>query len=470
MRRAVAAASRRARALARSAAANARAPASPSSRRLNLLAIAPDRLRETNHSPNHPPNNHPPPRPAGPWTIPASSSLHSRRFASAADKRGTAQASDRRRPSYASVITPALEARLDAIAARRDALSARLLEDPPPPPREMTTITKDLASSERVATARAALDASRREAADLLEMVDDGDDPELAAEASAELERLEAETLPALENALAHLLLPPDDVADENDAIVEVRAGAGGDEAAIFAGDLVRMYEAHAKRRGWRFALLAASASDVGGGFKEATAEVTGADAYGALKFESGVHRVQRVPATETQGRVHTSTASVAVLPRAEEVDVEISDKDVRVDTMRASGAGGQHVNTTCSAVRVTHLETGIVVVIQDERSQHKNREKAMKVLRSRVYDAALRKSRAERSEKRRSLVGSGDRSERVRTYNYKEGRVKDHRVNVLSNDLAGIMEGGEALAEMMDALREEEKRRALEELMETTE
>ena len=298
----------------------------------------------------------------------------------------------------------------------------------------------------------------------------DGDDQELAAEASAELERLEAETLPALENALAHLLLPPDDVADENDAILEVRAGAGGDEAAIFAGDLVRMYEAHAKRRGWRFALLAASASDVGGGFKEATAEVTGADAYGALKFESGVHRVQRVPATETQGRVHTSTASVAVLPRAEEVDVEISDKDVRVDTMRASGAGGQHVNTTCSAVRVTHLETGIVVVIQDERSQHKNREKAMKVLRSRVYDAALRKSRAERSEKRRSLVGSGDRSERVRTYNYKEGRVKDHRVNVLSNDLAGIMEGGEALAEMMDALREEEKRRALEELMETTE
>ena len=217
-------------------------------------------------------------------------------------------------------------------------------------------------------------------------------------------------------------------------------------------------------------ALLASSASDVGGGFKEATAEVTGADAYGALKFESGVHRVQRVPATETQGRVHTSTASVAVLPRAEEVDVEISDKDVRVDTMRASGAGGQHVNTTCSAVRVTHLETGIVVVIQDERSQHKNREKAMRVLRSRVYDAALRKSRAERSEKRRSLVGSGDRSERVRTYNYKEGRVKDHRVNVLSNDLAGIMEGGEALAEMMDALREEEKRRALEELMETTE
>ena len=440
MRRAVAAASRRARALARSAAANARAPASPSSRRLNLLAIVPDRLRETNHSPNHPPNNHPPPRPAGPWTIPASSSLHSRRFASAADKRGTAQASNRRRPSYASVITPALEARLDAIAARRDALSAR-----------------------------ASLDASRREAADLLEMVD-GDDQELAAEASAELERLEAETLPALENALAHLLLPPDDVADENDAILEVRAGAGGDEAAIFAGDLVRMYEAHAKRRGWRFALLAASASDVGGGFKEATAEVTGADAYGALKFESGVHRVQRVPATETQGRVHTSTASVAVLPRAEEVDVEISDKDVRVDTMRASGAGGQHVNTTCSAVRVTHLETGIVVVIQDERSQHKNREKAMKVLRSRVYDAALRKSRAERSEKRRSLVGSGDRSERVRTYNYKEGRVKDHRVNVLSNDLAGIMEGGEALAEMMDALREEEKRRALEELMETTE
>jgi peptide chain release factor 1 len=332
----------------------------------------------------------------------------------------------------------------------------------------MTTITKDLASSERVATAHAALDAARREAADLREMVD-GDDAELAAEASAELERLEAETLPALENALAHLLLPSDD-ADENDAIVEVRAGAGGDEAAIFAGDLVRMYEAHARRRGWRFELLAASASDVGGGFKEATAEVTGADAYGALKFESGVHRVQRVPSTETQGRVHTSTASVAVLPRAEEVDVEISDKDVRVDTMRASGAGGQHVNTTCSAVRVTHLETGIVVVIQDERSQHKNREKAMSVLRSRVFDAALRKSRAERSEKRRSLVGSGDRSERVRTYNYKEGRVKDHRVNVLSNDLAGIMEGGEALAEMMDALREEEKRRALEELMETTE
>lgn len=352
--------------------------------------------------------------------------------------------------------------------ARHDELCAALVATPPPAPDAMAKINKELARAERVVSAYAAVRDARDEMTSLASMFQSSD-PSASppASADAELARMArdehadlASRLPALEESLAHLLLPADD-ADENGAIVEVRAGAGGDEAALFAQDLLRMYELHARKRGWRWEMLAASVAD-SGGFKEASVSVAGDDVYGSLKFESGVHRVQRVPATETQGRVHTSTASVAVLPHAEEVDLELRDEDVRVDTMRASGAGGQHVNTTNSAVRLTHAPTGVVVVIQDERSQHKNKEKAMKVLRARLYELERRRLHETRADLRRSLVGSGDRSERVRTYNYKEGRVKDHRVNLQINDLSGMMDGGESLGEMIDALRLEERRRAL--------
>ena len=367
-----------------------------------------------------------------------------------------------------SIITPALEARLETMRARHDELCAALVATPPPAPDAMAKINKELARAERVVSAYAAVRDARDEMASLASMFQSSD-PSASppASADAELARMArdehadlASRLPALEESLAHLLLPADD-ADENGAIVEVRAGAGGDEAALFAQDLLRMYELHARKRGWRWETLAVSPADAGG-FKEASVSVAGDDVYGSLKFESGVHRVQRVPATETQGRVHTSTASVAVLPHAEEVDLELRDEDVRVDTMRASGAGGQHVNTTNSAVRLTHAPTGVVVVIQDERSQHKNKEKAMKVLRARLYELERRRLHETRADLRRSLVGSGDRSERVRTYNYKEGRVKDHRVNLQINDLSGMMDGGESLGEMIDALRLEERRRAL--------
>ena len=365
-----------------------------------------------------------------------------------------------------SIITPALEVRLETMRARHDELCAALVATPPPAPDAMAKINKELARAERVVSAYAALRDARDEMTSLASMFESPDAP-ADAPADAELARMArdehdelASRIPALEESLAHLLLPADD-ADENGAIVEVRAGAGGDEAALFAQDLLRMYELHARKRGWRWETLAVSPADAGG-FKEASVSVAGDDVYGALKFESGVHRVQRVPATETQGRVHTSTASVAVMPHAEEVDLEVRDEDVRVDTMRASGAGGQHVNTTNSAVRLTHAPTGVVVVIQDERSQHKNKDKAMKVLRARLYELERRRLHETRADLRKSLVGSGDRSERVRTYNYKEGRVKDHRVNVQINDLSGMMDGGESLGEMIEALRLEERRRAL--------
>ena len=364
-------------------------------------------------------------------------------------------------------MTSALEARLDGVVARHEELCALLTANPPPPPDEMARVNKELARAEKVVTAYAALRDVREEMASLREMLqlqnndddDDKNDEELAAMAREEHAAL-AEQLPDLEQDLAHLLLPSDE-ADEAGAIVEVRAGAGGDEAALFAKDVLRMYELYARRRGWRFESLSVSATE-NGGYKEASASVAGDDVYGTLKFESGVHRVQRVPVTETQGRVHTSTASVAVLPQAEEVDVVIRDDDLRIDTMRASGAGGQHVNTTNSAVRITHVPSGVVVVIQDERSQHKNKEKALKVLRARIYEAERLKAHQERADQRKSLIGSGDRSERVRTYNYKEGRVKDHRVGVLVNDLSGVMDGEESLQEIVDALRLEEKRQML--------
>ena len=360
-------------------------------------------------------------------------------------------------------MTPALERRLEAVSARHDALVAALVADPPPRAAEIARINKELARAERVVRAYAAVKERRHETASLEQVIAEsaGVDAEMAQIAEDELATLE-ETTPALEETLAHLLLPADE-ADDSGVILEVRAGAGGDEAALFAADLLRMYEMFARKTGWRFELVAANASEAGG-VKEATASLAGDDVYGRLKFESGVHRVQRVPATETQGRVHTSTASVAVLPQAETVELDIRDDDLKIDTMRASGAGGQHVNTTNSAVRITHVPTGVTVVMQDERSQHKNKEKAMKVLRARVYELERRKLADARADQRRSLIGSGDRSERVRTYNYKEGRVKDHRVNLLLNDLPGLLDGGDALGEMLDALKLEERRQLMAE------
>lgn len=267
----------------------------------------------------------------------------------------------------------------------------------------------------------------------------------------AELERDElTQKVEELTQAVRIGLLPKDS-ADKNDAILEVRAGTGGDEAALFAGDLFRMYQRYAALQGWKVEVLSASEGEAGG-FKEVIASITGENVFARLKFESGVHRVQRVPETESGGRIHTSAATVAVLPQAEEVDVDVQESDLKIDTYRASGAGGQHVNTTDSAVRITHLPTGIVVAVQDERSQHKNRARALQLLRARIYDAQRDKAANERSEARRLQVGSGDRSERIRTYNFPQGRVTDHRIGLTLYKLEQVL-AGEALNELVEAL-----------------
>ncbi len=286
---------------------------------------------------------------------------------------------------------------------------------------------------------------------DLQHLVDDpASDAEMASLAEQELGELDPK-IEALERQLKVQLLPKD-AADEKSAILEVRAGTGGEEAALFAGDLFRMYQRYADRHGWKVAILSASDSATGG-YKEIIASITGKGVFARLKFESGVHRVQRVPETEAQGRIHTSAATVAVLPEAEEVDIKIDEKDLRIDVFRASGPGGQSVNTTDSAVRITHLPTGLVVSQQDEKSQHKNKAKAMKVLRARLYDLERAKLDAARAQDRRSQIGSGDRSERIRTYNYPQGRVTDHRIGFTTHQLPYVMEGGEALDEVIDAL-----------------
>jgi peptide chain release factor 1 len=273
-------------------------------------------------------------------------------------------------------------------------------------------------------------------------------DPELRDMAAEELQVIKAR-LPEAERDMAIRLLPKDS-ADERSAMLEVRAGTGGDEAALFAGDLFRMYQRYADAQGWKVELISASESEVGG-YKEVVASITGAGVFAKLKFESGVHRVQRVPATESGGRIHTSAATVAVLPEAEEVDVQIDEKDLKVDIYRSSGAGGQHVNTTDSAIRITHIPTGLVVIQQDQRSQHKNRAKAMQVLRTRLYEREREILHAERSGTRKSMVGSGDRSERIRTYNYPQGRVTDHRINLTLHRLPEMMLG--QLDELVSAL-----------------
>jgi peptide chain release factor 1 len=290
------------------------------------------------------------------------------------------------------------------------------------------------------------------EIADLAEIIADKDgDAEMRAMAEEEFKELN-ESIPARELALKVLLLPKDE-ADERNAILEVRAGTGGDEAGLFAGDLFRMYQRYADFHDWKFEIMHLSETGVGG-YKEAQATISGKNVFARLKFESGVHRVQRVPTTESSGRIHTSAATVAVLPEAEEVDIQIEEKDLRVDVFRASGPGGQSVNTTDSAVRITHIPTGLVVSQQDEKSQHKNRAKGMKVLRARLYERERQERDAERSAQRRDQIGTGDRSERIRTYNFPQNRVTDHRINLTSHKLERIL-AGEALDEVVDALVE---------------
>ncbi len=310
---------------------------------------------------------------------------------------------------------------------------------------DIIRLSKEHGELRLVAEKARALEDMRRQLTELDELAG-GSDAEMAALASEELADLR-DAAPGAERELQLLLLPKDK-ADASSVILEVRAGTGGDEAALFAGDLFRMYQRYASLNGWRVELISQSEAEVGG-YKEIQASIAGDNVFARMKFESGVHRVQRVPATETQGRIHTSAATVAVLPEPEEVDIEINESDLRIDVFRASGPGGQSVNTTDSAVRITHLPTGIVVSQQDEKSQHKNRAKAMKVLRARLYEAERARADAERAAARKGMVGSGDRSERIRTYNFPQSRVTDHRINLTLYKLDEVI-AGDALDELI--------------------
>jgi peptide chain release factor 1 len=295
----------------------------------------------------------------------------------------------------------------------------------------------------------------------LISLVGDPEvDDEMRALAKAEGAEL-AQRLPSLEHNVKVLLLPRD-AADERNAILEVRAGTGGEEAGLFAADLFRMYQRYAEGRGWTFEEMHLSETGIGG-YKEAIASVSGRGVFARLKFESGVHRVQRVPSTESSGRIHTSAATVAVLPEAAEVDIAVETKDLRIDTYRAQGAGGQHVNTTDSAIRITHMPSGIVVTCQDEKSQHKNKAKAMKILRARLYEAEHERQNAEMAANRKSQVGSGDRSQRIRTYNFPQGRVTDHRIGLTLHKLEDVIAG--ELDEIVDALTAEDQAARLAEV-----
>ena len=348
--------------------------------------------------------------------------------------------------------------RIAQIEARRDEVQANMAR-PNLDPQDFVRLSKEYAELEPVARAAGEVRVLREEMASLAAMLaDPATDAEMRAMAQEESAALNAR-LPQAERALALQLLPRD-AADARPAMLEIRAGTGGDEAALFAGDLFRMYQRYADSQGWKMELISASPSEVGG-FKEVVASVTGTGVFAKLKFESGVHRVQRVPVTESGGRIHTSAATVAVLPEPDEVDVSIEDKDLKIDVYRASGAGGQHVNTTDSAVRITHLPTGTVVTCQDGRSQHKNKEKAMQVLRARLFEAQREAAQGEEAAARKAMVGSGDRSERIRTYNFPQGRVTDHRINLTLHRLPEILEGP-GLAELIDALTAEDQAKRL--------
>ena len=338
--------------------------------------------------------------------------------------------------------------KLDLILRRHEEIEARLSEGVAGA--EFATLSRELADISPVVEAirewRSARDELAGVEAMLADRAIDGEMRDLAEEEKAAAEARIGE----LEKGIGVALLPKDS-ADEGSAILEVRAGTGGDEAALFAGDLFRMYQRYAELHGWKVEVLSAS-EGTAGGYKEIIAEVNGRGVFARLKFESGVHRVQRVPATEAQGRVHTSAATVAVMPLAEDVDIELNDADLKIDTMRAQGAGGQHVNKTESAIRITHLPTNTVVFVQDERSQHKNKARALMLMKSRLYDAQRQKLDSERAANRKSQVGSGDRSERIRTYNFPQGRVSDHRINLTLYKLDKVITG-EALDEVIDPL-----------------
>ena len=344
--------------------------------------------------------------------------------------------------------------RLNQIAHRFAELEARMasgtLEG-----EEFVAASRDYAELEPVARTAGEVQAMREEIDGLEDMLAD---PEMKAMAEEELSALRA-ALPEKERALAISMLPRDS-ADARPAMLEIRAGTGGDEAALFAGDLYRMYEKYAGEQGWKVEPVSMNASEVGG-FKEIVANVTGTGVFAKMKFESGVHRVQRVPVTESGGRIHTSAATVAVLPEPTEVDVSIDQNDLKIDIYRSSGAGGQHVNTTDSAVRITHVPTGIVVAMQDERSQHRNRDKAMQVLRARLYEKRREEVHGAEAEARRAMVGSGDRSERIRTYNFPQGRVTDHRIGLTLHKLEEVL-AGTGLGEMIDALIAEDEAKRL--------
>jgi peptide chain release factor 1 len=340
------------------------------------------------------------------------------------------------------------EARLDTLIARHAALEAELAKGLARD--AYVKASREFAELSPVVETVRALREARANLASLDEILADprteADMARLAAEEKSEV----AERIDSLVEKVRLALLPKD-AADEHGAILEVRAGTGGDEAALFAGDLFRMYQRYAASQGWKVEVISVSEGAVGG-FKEIIAAVNGRGAYAKLKFESGVHRVQRVPTTEASGRIHTSAATVAVLPEADEVDVKLDDSDLRIETMRAGGAGGQHVNKTESAVRITHIPTGIVVGVQDERSQHRNKARALELLRAKLYDLERQKQDAARAASRRGQVGSGDRSERIRTYNFPQGRVTDHRIGLTLHKLPQVLEG-EALGEIVDAL-----------------
>jgi peptide chain release factor 1 len=343
-------------------------------------------------------------------------------------------------------VTTLPQAKLDALLARHAMVEAELTRELAP--ESIVRLSRELAEITPVVERVKAYRAVEAEIAGLDAMIADPD-PEMRAIAAAEKPQLEARREEMAQEI--RLALIPKDAMDERNVILEIRAGTGGDEAALFAGDLLRMYERYAATQGWKTELISASDGAMGG-YKEVIAEISGRGVFAKLKFESGVHRVQRVPATEGSGRIHTSAATVAVLPEAEEVDIAIKDSDLKIDTMRSGGAGGQHVNKTESAVRVTHIPSGIAIVVQEERSQHRNRAKAMAALRARLYDAERAKRDAERAADRRGQVGSGDRSERIRTYNFPQGRVTDHRINLTLYKLPQVIEG-EALGEIVDAL-----------------
>ena len=354
-----------------------------------------------------------------------------------------------------------LEENLDRVLARHQELQDLMASAEPPSPEEFARLSKEFSDLTPVVEAIGELCRAKDETADLATLIAEHEtDSEMKEMAEEEFAQLK-EKVPELEEKLQVMLLPKD-LADDKNAILEIRAGTGGEEAGLFAANLFRMYQRYAENRKWKFELLSLNETGIGG-YKEAIASISGPGVFARLKFESGVHRVQRVPDTESSGRIHTSAATVAVMPEAEEVDIKVEEKDLRIDVFRASGPGGQSVNTTDSAVRITHLPSGIVVSQQDEKSQHKNKAKAMKVLRARLYEAERQKAAAERAETRKSQIGSGDRSERIRTYNYPERRVTDHRIGLTLHKLDRMMDGD--LDEVIDALTADDQARRLAEM-----